>query len=55
MFGQTLSLVIITEKLQKDVEVLSEKLEEKINEKILLGKEIERMNKRNLLQRIFNR
>jgi len=45
----------ITEKLQKDVEVLSEKLEEKINEKILLGKEIERMSKRNLLQRIFNR
>jgi hypothetical protein len=45
----------VTEKLQQDVNILSEKIKDTINEKTLLEKEIERMNKRNVLQRIFNR
>jgi hypothetical protein len=46
---------IIAEKLQRDVKLLSGKLEESVIRETHLENKIERLKKRNLLQRIFNR
>jgi hypothetical protein len=46
---------IIAEQLQRDVILLSEKLEESVIRENHLESEIERLKKRNFLQRIFNR